>query len=1176
MRIKTIRIPAYGPFTGLEIELPDNGGDFHLFHGPNEAGKSSLLRCLRALLFGIPAQTPDNFLHGYSQMRIAAELEHQDGSTRVFQRRKGNKNTLLDANDAALSEADLAAFLGGVDEAYFDSMFGLGSTELRQGADALLRGEGRLGEALFSASLGGTPVDKVIQSLEAEAARLFRGRAAASIRASRKQLDECLKLAKESIVKPEAWDEVQQALDQHNARQQTLLEERLALFNRKAWLERCRDALPVVGQWRECLHQRAALPEMPDLSAAFAESIKLARAAWQTAQRQIEPTAIQITSLQILAADCELAPQVLAQAAQIDRLHTGSAVYRDQKQTLAKKRTEADQAKLQLAAACLDLEITTPLAELETRRLSQVKLLEAEQQARALTTATAQLTAAQQSAAALRQQIDRLSQQRSLADAEDLQALEKAFNETRNCEDLANGLAARITSAAITRHKLDDLCPQLPGGPADLLLLRKLDLPLKSTIERMREDFDELIRNVRELERSLTEEQAAADKLRAEMTRLTRLRKLPSPEDLTSSRSHRERGWSLVLQAWMGGGATAEFIAGMPLEDAYPLAVAAADDVADRLRTDAQAVAQLEEKRLQLGLSDMALAGIKQQLDVVAANRNALQAAWTSAWAPSNVTPLSPREMLEWRASWEEFSRQWDQWSTDTQRIAQDQQTVAQALAVLTTVLPTRGAQLPELLAAARAKIDTHNRAVGADGELRRQIADKSAELQEVSANLPELQSAAADAQTAWQTCRTELALPAALDAEPAMALLRSRKDLFVLFDRWRSLTNECGALDTLIASFEAAISQLGRELQLESHPAETVEAELCKCLDNATKAQACFDDLQRQTQAKQTELASLRQQAKHTRDAFDALLLAASITHEDALDEFIQHFEEKCKIDERVRTLRASLAGFAREATIEEFTGRVELENAALLDGSLSSIDLRLCELDSALGVVRDALRDDSHRRKTMEVASDEAARQAQLAELASARIQQDGERFVRLHLAIALLKSRIDRFREQNQGPFMEKASHWFAQITGAAFSGITTSYDAGDQPVIAGLRSGEANRSVAVQAMSEGTRDQLFLALRLAGLELHLADHQPMPLILDDLLVHFDDARALRALTALHAFGQRSQVLLFTHHAHLVRLAENQWGKHGFHLHQLQKPELVPGRGPVRPARGSSPEA
>ena len=47
MRFNKIRIPAFGPFTGLEIALPKEGGDFHLFHGPNEAGKSSLLRSLR-------------------------------------------------------------------------------------------------------------------------------------------------------------------------------------------------------------------------------------------------------------------------------------------------------------------------------------------------------------------------------------------------------------------------------------------------------------------------------------------------------------------------------------------------------------------------------------------------------------------------------------------------------------------------------------------------------------------------------------------------------------------------------------------------------------------------------------------------------------------------------------------------------------------------------------------------------------------------------------------------------------------------------------------------------------------------------------------------------------------------------------------------------------------------
>ena len=1157
MRFKTIRIPAYGPFTGLEIELPNDGGDFHLFYGPNEAGKSSLLRCLRALLFGIPAQTADSFLHNYGQMRIAAELEKQDGTARFFQRRKGNKDTLLDQENKAMPEANLKDFLGGVDEAYFDSMFGLGSDELRRGADSLLRGEGRLGEALFSASLGGTPVDKVIQSLEAEAAKLFRGRAGASIRTTRKQLDECLKLAKDSVIKPEAWDEVQQALELRAAQQQILLDERQALFYRKAWLERCRDALPVVGRWRECLKQLAELPEMPDLSEKFDESIKQARSDWRTVQNQIEPTEIQIAGLQTQVDACQLAPHVLAEQSEIDRLHSGVAVYRNQKQTLAKKQTEAEQAKRHLAVTCRELEITTPLAELEPRRLSQVKLLEAEQNARTLTTARENLNAAKETAEALQKEIDRLKQQRIPADTEDLQALEKAFGETKNCEDLANGLTARITAAETARRMLEALRSQLPGCPEDLQQIRTLDVPLKSTIERFRENFDELKRQDQDLEKRRKEEQTKVDKVTAEMARLSRQRNLPSLEDLSGARSHREQGWNLVLMDWKGGGADEEFVAGLPLEEAYPNAVTAADDLADRLRTDAEAVAQLEEKRTQLALAEKALAEIQQPQDLAAEAKAALDAKWTETWEPCNLQPLSTREMMEWRESWVEFGRQWDQWSADMNKISQDQSAVAKAVSVLEAVLPIMEDQLPALLAAARTKIDKHNRAVGAAGEVLRQITNKEADHQEITGKLAGLQTAATNAQTAWNACRIELSLPEALDAESAVALLRSRKDMFVEYDHWCSLTNESEELDGHITTYEAAVSQLCAKLQQETRDTESDEAELWKRLDSAGKSQTRFEDLQVQLQAKETDLALLRQQARQTREAFDSMVLAASLKDEDDLDGFIQHFEERKRIDERVRTLRDSLAGFSRGEPVDDFIGRVELEDGAELDGSLSVIDRRIPELETALESVRNEAQEYSNRRREMENASDESAKQAQLAELATARIQQDAERFVRLHLALSLLKNRIDRFREQNQGPFMEKASHWFSEITGAAFSGITTSYDAGDQPVIAGQRSGETNRTVSVEGMSEGTRDQLFLALRLAGLELHLADHEPMPLILDDLLVHFDDDRALRALTALHSFGQRSQVLLFTHHSHLVQLAESHWGKDGFHLHQLSNP-------------------
>ena len=66
-----------------------------------------------------------------------------------------------------------------------------------------------------------------------------------------------------------------------------------------------------------------------------------------------------------------------------------------------------------------------------------------------------------------------------------------------------------------------------------------------------------------------------------------------------------------------------------------------------------------------------------------------------------------------------------------------------------------------------------------------------------------------------------------------------------------------------------------------------------------------------------------------------------------------------------------------------------------------------------------------------------------------------------------------------------------------------------------------------------MSDGTRDQLFLAFRLASLENYATATEPLPFIADDILVHFDDARTQATLELLASFGQSNQVLLFTHH-------------------------------------------
>jgi hypothetical protein len=76
--------------------------------------------------------------------------------------------------------------------------------------------------------------------------------------------------------------------------------------------------------------------------------------------------------------------------------------------------------------------------------------------------------------------------------------------------------------------------------------------------------------------------------------------------------------------------------------------------------------------------------------------------------------------------------------------------------------------------------------------------------------------------------------------------------------------------------------------------------------------------------------------------------------------------------------------------------------------------------------------------------------------------------------------------------------------------------------------------------VQELSDGTREQLFLALRLAAIERHVATAEAVPVLFDDVLLESDDERAQRILAALAELATQTQVLVLTHHRHLVEIA------------------------------------
>jgi hypothetical protein len=106
VRIDSIDLIRFGHFANREIEFPVQNPDYHLVYGDNEAGKSSLLRGISGLFFGMPTRTPDAHSCKASELRIGAAIS-SGGKSFFFRRRKGTSGTLLNLDDVQIQESVL-------------------------------------------------------------------------------------------------------------------------------------------------------------------------------------------------------------------------------------------------------------------------------------------------------------------------------------------------------------------------------------------------------------------------------------------------------------------------------------------------------------------------------------------------------------------------------------------------------------------------------------------------------------------------------------------------------------------------------------------------------------------------------------------------------------------------------------------------------------------------------------------------------------------------------------------------------------------------------------------------------------------------------------------------------------------------------------------------------------
>lgn len=1154
MRFKKLHLQAFGPFTDQIIDFGTQSPGLHVVYGPNEAGKSSALRALRALLFGFEERTVDNFLHSNPKLLVGGVVEDEAGNRIEFYRRKKRVADLVDAENNPLDESLTSRLMPGIGKELFISLYGIDHRMLVAGGEEILARRGEVGQALFTAGSGIASLSKVLAGLEEEASDLFKSRG------SKQQINRAVaayqdlkKTARDESLLPARYEAHEKSRKQAQAERLRLEEESHRVSSEIERLNRLNRIIPELAELDHHKRQLEAHTNASRLPAGFADRTARIEQEIETLIPQIQKLKKRYDALRQRTQRMSPDPEVLGQAAAIEDLHQRLGQYRaGGRDRLKLDRDRAAQRRdAGLLIESIDPQLSLSDADALSRTLGRGRAIQ-----RLCSTYEGldqRLTLAARNKRKLGRLLDKKNEKLSrLAPHLDTGGLATATERGRSVGDIdaqIDGLMAEIET--VEKGCVNEL-GRLGLWDGGLVELEKTPFPLRATLQGFDKEYRDLERQADRFELEQKRLATESEEAQKRLAELLKGNSLPSEGELLAVREKRQQGWLLIRRSWLGGEELVEEIKGydqdLSLDSAYEKQVEKADRMADLLREEADRSAQVDALNRQLELLHREIAALAEKQGEAERHTSAWQKRWMSIWRELGIEPLTPAEMLDWLDQLEKlrfklsalFTRK-QEYSAKLQKRSSLVQTIADELKKKNIVVPGGEQRLAPVLESAESVLAD---AVDAN-QYRRSLAAELATLEnEHSRAAEELEEAEREMERwrqDWSEALTHLPVAQQITTDEAVDLLKIIDDCAKKLDAARGFASRIEGIDRDRERFEKDVQQLAQEIdfELENEDPEQAVLKLYDLLGRSKeekqllgKDQAALDELSGDLAAAEKRLAELNEQMTSS-------LVEAGCRDRSELTEAVERSKRLEELIKRIEAVESSIAKLSEGvdlATIRKQAAAIDVDEVRSLIPSLKRrLDEELAPRISELGELIGA----ENRELALMDGRSRAAEAAERMEQEGAVIQRLVDRYVTVTLASLVLKREIERYREAHQDPVLKMGSEIFAGLTLGSFTELLTDVDERGNPVINGRKSDGS--AIGVESMSDGTRDQLYLALRLATLYFRLQKGTPMPFIVDDILVNFDDQRSGAALKALAELAGKNQVILFTHHEKIVDQAE-----------------------------------
>jgi uncharacterized protein YhaN len=1144
MRIQRIDLIRYGKFTGHSIELPRRGHDIHVIVGPNEAGKSTVRSAIVDMLYGLPMRSAHAFLHPLPELRLGGLLE-QDNNILEFHRVKANKQTLRTPQDAPLTDGALGGYLGNTDREFFLQMFSLDHERLVKGGAAILSASSDLGQILFQSAAGIASLGDIREALETEADKLWGPRKAGD-RAYYQALEAfeaATKTLKDVTVRAKDWSDAQNKLAELDSALLDARQRHAALKQRRGQLKRVLAVKPFLlelDQMRLRLDAHAQTPSLPENSATtLADAEQKAAVAASEVKHHAEAEEAAQTALGALHVERNL----LEHAPEIVELNNQRLQYRAHPNDIARRQAEVD-AQWQVVASL-------------ARQMGWAETDEQALRARMPTAMTRSSLAHLIGRHAVLHEKRQASQKACKAKAGELERaqaeldrlpagqppvrLVAALTAAQSLGDFEGVLRER--EALVAQRKSEAVAAQLALHPwqGQPETLRSMAPPSRETIQALvlAQNQDEV--EARAAAKRIAELEAETGTLELDIKQLRDTRYPVTRDEVLHARQTRDSTWaSLKLQP------------GRLVDDApqFEREIAEADALADSRHDTIQDASTLQAKQAQLERTALAMRSAQSALKALHDGVQERQTQWGVQAQRCGLPALPFQSMGSWLDARSRALESMDALTAATQSHGAQQQAVEHARTELSRAMQSLGMAAQEgSLHALMVQSESHLRAVtqalGQRQTVMRQIGDATRDLESLRLE-QDSDQVALDAWTSQWTAALAQAGFAPSDTtgavEGALDVLQKIDDGLDLIRKTRVERIETMRAD--LAAFEGAAETLAARIatDLADRSPEEIAQELERRLRRAQDAEKEHRRLRAALEDAKVRKADAQARVDQTNAAIQPMFERAGVATHEELRAAIAASDECRQLTRRYAVAEESIRNLGEGMRLEALRAESDSMDGAAASAELGDLDRQEEEL---LGQDRElsAARQDARTRLSAMAGSAGGAKAEAQRQEALAGMVEAVEQYVRLHTATRLLRWAIEQYRELKQGPMLATASRIFAQLTLGSFERLSVDFESEPPKLLGRRQSGE---SVGVDGLSDGTRDQLYLALRLAALDLHLAQSHAMPFIADDLFINYDDARSKAGLEALGELSTKTQVIVLTHHDHLLPAFRQAFGR------------------------------